>query len=74
MTTSPASSPHPQALTVEALASVLRPVAAMWFTKGEVLTLEELIRLAAETELLRAQNKVLHLTCEQYATMARATP
>ena len=73
MTTSQDRS-HPQALTVEALAAALRPVAAMWFTKGEVLALEALIRLAAQAELLRAQNRVLLLTCEQYATMARPLP
>ena len=72
MTTS--LSPHPQALTVEALAAALRPVAAMWFTKGECLALEALIGLAAQAELRKTQNKVLQLTCEQYATMARATP
>ena len=73
MTTSQDRS-HPQALTVEALAAALRPVAAMWFTKGEVLALEALIQLASQAELLRAQNRVLHRTCEQYATMARSLP
>ena len=54
MTTSQDRS-HPQALTVEAVAAALRPVAAMWFTKGEVLALEDLIRLARVGEQLLVQ-------------------
>ena len=71
MNTSPASSLHPQALTVEALAAALRPVAAMWFTKGEVLALEALIQLASQGEFATNEVAALSRVVDEYAELLR---
>ena len=70
MTTSQDRS-HPQALIVEVLAAALRPVAAMWFTKGEVLALEALIQLASQGEFATNEVAALNRVVDEYAELLR---